>query len=103
MYNVQMKDSLRFPTSARVDNRAWLPLATAILIIGIALSVTSSLWNSLWYTTNPSAQAAASLPLINAPYFPNAVSFNQTAIFWFGALSSSTTYTDVRLGYSSSE
>src|SRR5207247_3908864 len=56
------------------------------------------------YTSNPSAQAAAApLPLINAPYFPNTVPFNQTAIFWFGAISSSTTYTDVRVGYSNSE
>jgi hypothetical protein len=104
MYNVQMKESFRFHKSSTANNRAWLPLAATILIIGIALSVTSSLWNSLWYTSNPSVQAAAApLPRINAPFFPNTVPFNQTAIFWFGAISSSTTYTDVRIGYSNSE
>jgi hypothetical protein len=72
-------------------------------MFGIILSVTSSYWNNLWYSSNQSAHAASPLPTINAPYFPNAVPFNQTAIFWFGAISSSTTYTDVRLGYSSSE
>jgi hypothetical protein len=104
MYNVHLKDSFRQHDSARASNRAWLPLATTILIIGIALSMTSSLWNNLWYTSKPSAHAAAApLPLINVPYFPNSVPFNQTAIFWFGTISSSTTYTDVRIGYSNSE
>ena len=104
MYNVQGKDAFHLPTSARANNRAWLSLVTAIFVIGIALSATSSLWNNLWHTSNLSARAAAApLPLINAPYFSSAVPFNQTAIFWFGAVSSSTTYTDVRLGYNSSE
>ena len=104
MYNVQVKDSFRLHNSARANNRAWLPLATTILIISIALSVTSSVWNSLWHSSNQSVQAAAtSVPSINAPFFPDAVPFNRTAIFWFGAVSSSTIYTDVRLGYSNSE
>ncbi|HEX9132520.1 MAG TPA: hypothetical protein VF844_09515, partial [Ktedonobacteraceae bacterium] len=104
LYNVQKIVSLRLPKSSRANKSAWLPLATTIFIFGIMLSVTSSLWNNLWYSHNPSAQAAAApLPKINAPFFPTAVPFNQTAIFWFGAISSSTTYTDVRLGYSSSE
>jgi hypothetical protein len=73
-------------------------------MICIMLSVTSSYWNNIWYHSNQSAQAAAApLPTIDAPYFPNTVPFNQTAIFWFGTISSSTTYTDVRIGYSNSE
>jgi len=103
LYNVQKIGSFRLDTSTRAKRSAWLPLATTILLFGIILSVTSSLWNNLWYSHNPSARAAAPLPAINAPYFPNAVPFNQTAIFWFGAISSSTTYTDVRIGYSNSE
>ena len=99
MYNVHLKN-----TSARTNNRAWLPFVASIFIIALALSAASSLWNNLWYTSKPTAQAAAaSLPLINVPYFPNSVPFNQTAIFWFGTISSSTTYTDVRIGYSNSE
>src|SRR5713226_7877396 len=104
MYNVQKKASFRLHNSARANNHAWLPLATTILIFVVILSVTSSIWNSPWHPSNPSARAAAApLPSINAPFFPNTVPFNQTAIFWFGTISSSTTYTDVRLGYSNSE
>jgi len=40
---------------------------------------------------------------INAPFFTTAVPFNQTAIFWFGDVTSTDTYTDVRVGYNSSE
>jgi hypothetical protein len=103
LYNVQKPGSFRPFESSRANKRIWLPLAATILMFGIILSVTSSYWNNLWYSSNQSAHAASPLPTINAPYFPNAVPFNQTAIFWFGAISSSTTYTDVRLGYSSSE
>ena len=104
MYNVHLKDSIRQHHSTRANKRVWLPLTATIFIIALALSVTSSLWNNLWYSTKPSAHAAAAtLPLINAPYFSNTVPFNQTAIFWFGTISSSTTYTDVRIGYSTSE
>jgi hypothetical protein len=103
MYNVQMKDSFRLHNSTRANNRRWLPLAATILMFSIILSVTSSLWNNLWYSSNQSAKAASPLPTINAPFFPNGVPFNQAAIFWFGAITSSTTYTDVRIGYSSSE
>ena len=104
MYNVHSKDSIRQDHSARANNRAWLPLAATIFTIAIALSVTLPLWNNLLYTSKSTAHAAgAPLPLINIPYFPNTVPFNQTAIFWFGTISSSTTYTDVRIGYSKSE
>ncbi len=41
--------------------------------------------------------------LINVPYFATAVPFNQTAIFWFGDVTSTDTYTDVRVGYNNSE
>ena len=50
------------------------------------------------------AKTAASSPQqINIPYFKTAVPFNQTAIFWFGDVISNDTYTDVRIGYNSSE
>jgi hypothetical protein len=104
MHYVRLKDTMRQHHSMRANKRALLPLVATIFIIALALSVTSSLWNNLWYTSKPTARAAAApLPLINAPYFPNTVPFNQTAIFWFGTISSSTTYTDVRIGYSKSE
>jgi hypothetical protein len=70
------------------------------------LSFTTSFWERLWpqhFSTSSAQAAAAPLPRINAPFFPTTVPFNHTTIFWFGAISSSTTYTDVRLGYSKSE
>lgn len=41
-------------------------------------------------------------PTINAPYFSGAVDFNQTGIFWFGKVNTSSNYTDVRVGYNNS-
>ena len=55
------------------------------------------------YST-PSAKAVVTSPSrrIDMPYFTTAVPFNQTAIFWFGDVTPTDTYTDVRVGYNSS-
>ena len=53
--------------------------------------------------TATTSLAASGNQLINVPYFTTAVPFNQTAIFWFGDVTSTDTYTDVRIGYNSSE
>jgi len=37
------------------------------------------------------------------PFFTTVVPFNQTAIFWFGDITSTDNYTDVRVGYNQSE
>ncbi len=39
------------------------------------------------------------LPLVNAPYFDGDIPMEQTAIFWFGQVTPSSNYTDVRVGY----
>lgn len=49
---------------------------------------------------------AAGLPQIrtvNAPRFTGAVAANQAAVFWFGAVSPSSNYSDVRVGYTDTE
>jgi hypothetical protein len=54
--------------------------------------------------SKPSAKAASSAPQrINAPFFSGPVPFNQAAILWFGDITSTDNYTDVRIGYNSSE
>jgi len=49
------------------------------------------------------ATSSSTTPLINVPFFTTAVPFNQTAIFWFGDVTSTHNYTDVRIGSNSSE
>src|SRR5256714_12198917 len=71
------------------------------------LSFTTPFWSSLGLgdSSKPTAKASSSLVRrINIPYFQSsAVPFNQTAIFWFGAVSSSDNFVDVRMGYNNSE
>lgn len=40
---------------------------------------------------------------VNVPYFSGEVDFDETAIFWFGQVTPSENYADVRLGYNDSE
>jgi hypothetical protein len=42
-------------------------------------------------------------PCINLPYFEHHIRYPETAIFWFGKVTSSENYADVRLGYSDQE
>ncbi len=52
-------------------------------------------------TPTPPPPASGPLRRVNAPYFPgSAIPFEQTAIFWFGRLSSSSNAVDVRAAYS---
>ncbi len=48
------------------------------------------------------AQAIVTSPLwqVHAPYFPNGVRYSETAIFWFGRITPTENYADVRIGYS---
>jgi hypothetical protein len=38
---------------------------------------------------------------VNAPFFSGTMDYNQAAIFWFGRVTSTENYTDVRVGYTS--
>lgn len=40
---------------------------------------------------------------VNVPYFPDGLLFDETAIFWFGRVTPSENYADVRLGYTQDE
>ncbi|WP_232280149.1 DNRLRE domain-containing protein [Roseiflexus castenholzii] len=45
----------------------------------------------------------AELPRINAPKFTGAIPFERTAIAWFGRVSPTQNYTDIRVGYNATE
>lgn len=49
------------------------------------------------------ADSAPTLPRINAPRFSGAIPFEQTAIAWFGQVSPTQNYTDIRVGYNATE
>jgi hypothetical protein len=58
------------------------------------------------HSSTPTAEAAApSMPVqFNIPYFGSSpVPFSQTAIFWFGDVTPSDNYINVRMGYNNSE
>lgn len=105
MYTVQKLASFRLLRSAKARNIRWFALVTTAFIFFTLLSSTTGVWNNLFHSSKHYAKAATSstTPLIHAPFFTSTVPFNQTAIFWFGDVSSSDTYTDVRVGYSSKE
>ncbi|MDQ6662609.1 MAG: hypothetical protein M3Z24_16795, partial [Chloroflexota bacterium] len=108
MYKVQKIVPFRFSKDAKFNKISLLHVATTILFLGIILSFTTSFWDNLLpsHSSKFSAKAATSTPLVrrvNIPYFSSTVPFNQTAIFWFGQVSSTSNYTDVRIGYSKSE
>jgi hypothetical protein len=50
-----------------------------------------------------STPPAPSGPRVNAPHFSGSVSFDQTAIFWFGRVTPTDNYVDARLGYDDRE
>ncbi len=67
-------------------------------------------WKTVWTTAVVFAvvlgnavpvQAAPLPPLfrVNAPYFADQVHYEETAIFWFGHVTPTETYADVRVGY----
>jgi hypothetical protein len=57
--------------------------------------------------TTPFTSTLGPTRTVNAPYFPGTVSttipFSQTAIFWFGHISPTANYADVRVGYNDTE
>jgi hypothetical protein len=51
----------------------------------------------------PESSSTAITRRVNAPYFAGPVDMSQTAIFWFGKITSYDNYTDVRVGYNTQE
>jgi hypothetical protein len=102
MYTNQHSHSSRHHNYSRLTTIPLVGLTTTVLILCIILLF----WTNVLPLHVPKPSATAASPLtgaINIPYFSSAVPFNQTAIFWFGVVTSTDNYTDVRIGYNSSE
>ncbi len=106
MYTVQNTPSFDLSKPSRGNTKRWVSLAASGLIVCILLSFITSFWGNLLHFSPASAKGSkaptSSASQINIPYFNGAVPFNQTAIFWFGDVSSTNNYVDVRIGYNSS-
>ncbi len=106
MYTNQLSPSSRHHNYSRLANIPSVSLTAIALIFCLILLFATSFWTNLLplHFSKPSVKAASPLTgHINIPYFGGAVPFNQTAIFWFGDVTSTDNYTDVRIGYNSSE
>jgi len=104
MYSIKNLASFRLRSSSTLKNKPWLAIITTLFILFILLSSTITFWDRFSHSSKSYAKAASSTtPRINVPYFASTVPFNQTAIFWFGDVTSTDTYTDVRVGYSAKE
>src|SRR5438309_9411851 len=106
MYNFQKTLSSRLPKQVRFTNISLVNLSI-IIFLCVILSFTTLFWSSLGLGLSSKSTAKAASPLvrrINIPYFNNSpVQFSQTAIFWFGMVSSGDNFIDVRMGYNNSE
>jgi len=69
--------------------------AYRLVALGLALVLMSG-------NVTPS-HAAAPVRRVNAPHFDGEIVFSQTAIFWFGRVTSTENYADVRVGYNDQE
>ena len=54
-------------------------------------------------TATPTRPAAKARRRVNAPHFSGAIPYEQTAIFWFGRVTPTENYSDVRIGYNDDE
>src|SRR5579859_1658721 len=104
MYNVQKFLSFRSHDDARFTSKILINLTIIIFLCAIVL-FNAPIWSGLGHSSKSTSNAAAPLVRrIDIPYFNNAaVPFNQTSIFWFGSVSSSDNYVDVRMGYNNKE
>jgi hypothetical protein len=78
----------------RINNHSQLP---AIPATG---SSDYDLFIPLLITNDPEASdLTATTPRVNVPYFEGDIHYPETAVFWFGRVSPSDNYADVRVGY----
>ena len=80
-------------------------VATASLspLAGYAVQRDTSASTTIYLPLVSKASCSADLPRINAPRFSGAIPFTQTAIAWFGKVSPTQNYTDIRVGYNANE
>lgn len=106
MYSIQQNLPSRFHDKPKLRRIALINLFMIVFLCAV-VSFTTPFWSNLGLGHSAKSTAKASTALIrriNAPYFGNsAVPFGQTAIFWFGSVSSGDNYVDVRVGYNNSE
>ena len=77
-----------------------LTIIPLVSLTTVVLLFATAFWTTILPLrfSKPSVKAASPLTgHINIPYFSGAVPFNQTAIFWFGDVTSTDNYTDVRI------
>jgi hypothetical protein len=96
------------------DSDEWMiPIAGFVIFI---LLMTAVRWNALGQSLQPAGGTPSYLPLvlqeqcalstsprINAPRFDSEIPFEQTAIAWFGQVSPTQNYADIRVGYNANE
>ncbi|MDW8214950.1 MAG: hypothetical protein RMJ55_15440 [Roseiflexaceae bacterium] len=59
--------------------------------------------NAIYLPLVTKASCSANMPRINAPRFAGTIPFERTAIAWFGKVSPTQNYTDIRVGYNANE
>lgn len=77
-----------------------------VLLLSLVLSFMRPIWgdSELAHAATSSAAAMSSSGQVNIPYFgSSSVPFNQTSIFWFGKVTPTDNYIDVRMGYNDTE
>lgn len=85
------------------------PIFRTLILRAVLLLVMGVPTDTLGLPANPFVAQdvqAAGLPQIrtvNAPHFAGSVPANQAAVFWFGAVSPSSNYSDVRVAYTDTE
>jgi hypothetical protein len=72
-------------------------------LAGYAVQSDISASTTIYLPLVSKASCPADLPRINAPRFSGAIPFTQTAIAWFGKVSPTQNYTDIRVGYNANE
>jgi hypothetical protein len=79
---------------------AWAPSAQGVPHVYLPL-----IFNQFGFTPAPTItpSPAVNLRRVNVPYFAGAIAYPETALFWFGQVTPSDNYADVRVGYNSSE
>jgi len=106
MYSIENSRLSRLRYRHLLNHISWVRF-TIILLLCLMLSLMTSIWGNFGFPSTAKTTAHAASPLvrrINIPYFNGApVPFNQTAIFWFGQISSGDNSIDVRMGYNNSE
>ncbi len=70
---------------------------------GYAEQDTSGAGTTVYLPLVTRASCPADMPRINAPRFTGTIPFERTAIAWFGKVSPTQNYTDIRVGYNANE